>query len=182
LGLEGTAARIYFARFADLLAAGAEQPSFAFEKRHRRPPTDPVNALLSFFYALLIKDVTVAALAAGLDPYVGFYHRPRFGRPALALDLAEEFRSLIADSTVLTVINNGELAEGDFVARAGAVSLTQSGRRKAVGAYERRMRTELRHPIFRYKASYRRTLELQARLLSAVLVGDIAEYRPLTTR
>ncbi len=182
LGLEGTAARIYFSCFADLLARGVDRPTFAFDKRHRRPPTDPVNALLSFFYALLIKDVTVAALAAGLDPYVGFYHRPRFGRPALALDLAEEFRSLIADSTVLTVINTGALGEGDFVRRGGAVSLTGPGRRKALAAYERRMRTELRHPIFQYTASYRRTLELQARLLAAVLVGDIARYRPLTTR
>ena len=153
LGLEGTAARIYFSCFAALLDGGADHPSFALEKRHRRPPTDPVNALLSFFYSLLIKDVTVAALAAGLDPYVGFYHRPRFGRPALALDIAEEFRALIADSTVLTVINTGQVGEGDFVRRGGAVSLTGAGRRKALAAYERRMRTELRHPIFQYTAS-----------------------------
>lgn len=182
LGLEGTAARLYFKRFADLLGRPDELGAFSFEERNRRPPRDRVNALLSFFYALLVKDTTVAALAAGLDPYVGFYHRPRFGRPALALDLAEEFRPLIADSAVLTAVNNGEVGPGDFVERAGAVALTERGRRKAVGAYERRMRSELTHPTFKYRASYRRSLEIQARLLAAVLVGDVPSYRPLTTR
>lgn len=182
LGIEGTAARIYFQRFACLLDSEAESQSFSLEHRNRRPPRDPVNALLSFLYALLVKETTVAALAAGLDPFVGFYHRPRFGRPALALDLAEEFRPLIADSTVLTVINNGEVAGGDFVERAGGVALTQGGRRKVIRAHERRMSSELTHPLFEYRASYRRTLEIQARLLAAVLVGDIPAYRPLTTR
>ena len=183
LGIEGTAARIYFDRFTSLLcpaAALGAGPTFA--GRNRRPPTDPVNALLSFCYAMLIKDCTVALLAAGLDPYVGLYHRPRFGRPALALDLAEEFRPLVADSVVLTVVNNGEVSRRDFVARAGAVALTNAGRRRVIAAYERRMRSELTHPLFRYRASYRRSLEIQARLLAAVLVGDLAAYRPLTTR
>jgi CRISPR-associated protein Cas1 len=182
LGVEGTAARLYFGRFGALLRGVGEDQDFAFEERNRRPPRDPVNALLSFIYALLVKDVTVAALAAGLDPYVGVYHRPGFGRPALALDLAEEFRPLIGDSTVMTAINNGEVTAGDFVKRAGGVALTDRGRRKAIAAYERRMATELRHPLFRYRASYRRCLEIQARLLAAVLVGDVPAYRPLTTR
>lgn len=130
LGIEGTAARIYFGRFGDLLRPPGESLSFAFDKRNRRPPRDPVNSLLSFAYALLLKDVTAAAIAAGLEPDVGFFHRPRFGRPALALDLAEEFRPLIADSTVLTAVNNGEVRAGDFIARAGGVSLTQAGRRR----------------------------------------------------
>jgi len=182
LGLEGTAARIYFERFGALLRPPGRLGDFAFENRNRRPPRDRVNALLSFFYALLVKDTTVAALAAGLEPYVGFYHRPRFGRPALALDLAEEFRPLIADSALLMAVNNGELSASDFVERAGGVALTDRGRRKAIQAYERRMSTVLTHPIFKYKASYRRSLEIQARLLAAVLVGDVPAYRPLTTR
>jgi CRISP-associated protein Cas1 len=180
LGIEGTAARLYFSQFGLLLKSPPE--SFAFEERNRRPPKDPINALLSFLYALLVKDVTAAALAAGLDPYVGVYHRPGFGRPALALDLAEEFRPLIGDSTAMMAINNGELRKEDFISRAGGVSLTDKGRRKAIAAYERRMTSELTHPLFRYKASYRRSLEIQARLLAAVLTGDVPSYRPLTTR
>jgi CRISPR-associated protein Cas1 len=124
----------------------------------------------------------VALLAAGLDPFVGLYHQPRFGRPALALDLAEEMRPLIGDSVVITLVNNGELAASDFVTRAGGVALTSPGRRSVIAAYERRMRTELLHPVFNYKASYRRTLEIQARLLASALIGDTPEYRPLTTR
>lgn len=182
LGLEGTAARLYFEQFGALLARSGDPHEFDFEHRNRRPPRDRVNALLSFYYALLVKDTTVAAIAAGFDPYVGFYHRPRFGRPALALDLAEEFRPLIADSAALTAINNGELSGGDFIERAGGVALTVAGRRKAVRVYERRMRGELTHPTFKYRASYRRTLEIQARLLAAFLVGDVPAYRPLTTR
>ena len=183
LGIEGTAARIYFERYASLLHPPGEfgvKPTF--DGRNRRPPRDPVNAILSFVYSLLIKDCTVAALAAGLDPFIGLFHKPRFGRPSLALDLMEEMRPLIGDSVVMTLLNNGELAASDFVSRAGAVSLTPAGRRSVISAYERRMRTQLTHPAFRYKASYRRTLEIQARLLAAALTGSIPEYRPLTTR
>lgn len=146
LGIEGTAARLYFGRFGALLKNTGGAAVFAFDERNRRPPRDPVNALLSFVYALLVKDVTAATLAAGLDPYVSVYHRPGFGRPALALDLAEEFRPLLGDSTVMTAINNGEIVAGDFVTRAGGTALTERGRRKAIAAYERRMSTELRHP------------------------------------
>ena len=182
LGIEGTAARIYFPELGRLLQPASESNEFDFHARNRRPPTDPANAMLSFAYALLVKDVTVAVLGAGLDPYIGVYHRPRFGRPALALDLAEEFRPLIADSVVLTAVNNGEVGPGDFVKRAGGVALTQRGRRAFIAAYERRMTAELRHPLFGYRASYRRTLEIQARLFASVLLGELPEYRPLTTR
>lgn len=182
LGIEGTAARIYFAQLGPLLARRGGLDDAPFERRTRRPPTDRTNALLSFLYSLLCKDAVIAAFAAGLDPYVGLFHRPRFGRPALALDLAEEFRPLICDSTALMTINNGEISRDDFVERAGAVALTASGRRKVIAAYERRMRSELRHPLFGYKASYRRSLEIQARLLAAVLVGETPNYRCLTTR
>lgn len=183
LGIEGTGARIYFERFGALLrGGGAAAATFAFEERNRRPPRDAVNALLSFVYALLTKDAVTALLAAGLDPYVGLYHRPRFGRPALALDLMEEMRPLVGDSTVLMAINNGEVGERDFVERAGGVALTPEARRKVIAAYERRMKTELRHPLFGYRTSYRRALEIQARLLAAVLVGNAPSYRSLTTR
>ena len=182
LGIEGTGARLYFERFGTLLRPRGELASFAFQERNRRPPRDPVNALLSFTYALLTKDAVAAALAAGLDPYVGLFHRSGFGRPALALDLMEEMRPLVADSTVLTAINNGEVSARDFVRRAGGVAMTPTGRRKVIATYERRMRTELRHPLFGYRTTYRRALELQARLLAAVLVGSTPAYRPLTTR
>jgi CRISPR-associated protein Cas1 len=183
LGIEGTAARMYFDQFTALLhPASPLGPGPTFEGRNRRPPRDPVNAVLSFVYSLLVKDCAVALLATGLDPFIGLYHQPRFGRPALALDLAEEMRPLIGDSVVMTLFNNGELSANDFLTRAGAVALTSAGRRSVISAYERRLRTELTHPVFGYKASYRRTLEIQARLLAAALVGDSPDYRPLTTR
>jgi CRISP-associated protein Cas1 len=182
LGIEGTGARLYFERFGTLLRPGGTTSAFAFGERNRRPPRDPVNALLSFVYALLTKDSVAALFAAGLDPYVGLCHRSGFGRPALALDLMEEMRPLIGDSTVMTVINNGEVTESDFLRRAGGVTLTTIGRRKVIAAYERRIRTEFRHPLFGYRTTDRRALEIQARLLAAVLVGNAPAYRPLTTR
>ena len=196
LGTEGAAAAAYFAQFdgmikvaddADNQLEGAEvaaQKTFRFEfnGRNRRPPTDPVNALLSLAYSLLSKDCLLAALAVGFDPYLGFYHQPRFGRPALALDLMEEFRPLIAESAVLSCINNRVVNEGDFVRAGQAVNLTPAGRKRFFNAYEQRMNSLLTHPIFDYKVSYRRALELQARLLAKTLTSEIPEYVPLTTR
>jgi len=182
LGLEGTAARLFYEHFPALIRSPELRERFDFTGRNRRPPRDPMNALISFVSSLLVKDTTVAALAAGFDPHLGLLHRPRFGRPSLALDLAEEFRPLVADSVVLTAINNGEVRPEDFVSRAGAVALTTRGRRAVIGAYERRMSSELTHPVFGYRTTYRRALEIQARMLAALLVGDTPEYRPLTTR
>ncbi len=179
LGIEGMAAKEYFAGFAKLLNGG---DPFNIENRNRRPPRDPVNALLSFVYALLVKEWTLALYAAGFDPLLGFYHRPRYGRPSLALDLTEEFRPLLADSTVLTLVNNGEVTPGSFIRRAGAVALTDAGRRAVIAGFERRMDTEVTHPIFGYRISYRRVLEVQARLLGRVLLGEIAEYPNFCTR
>jgi CRISPR-associated protein Cas1 len=179
LGIEGTAARVYFSGFKRLLQ---EDGSFDIEGRNRRPPRDPVNALLSFVYSLLTKDLTVTVNAVGLDPFLGVYHQPRYGKPALALDLAEEFRPLIADSTVLTLINNGEVTRNDFLERAGAVTLTDAGRKAVMGAYERRMESEVTHPLFGYRASYRRLLEVQCRLFARTLSGEVAEYPVFTTR
>jgi CRISP-associated protein Cas1 len=184
LGLEGVAARIYFANFSQMLTTDTDISVDKFDSngRSRRPPPDPVNTLLSFAYALLVKDVTTALAAVGFDPYFGVYHRPRFGRPALALDLAEEFRPIIADSLVLQVINNGEVASGDFLSRAGGCQLEKPGRRSVIHAYERRMSHEIKHPVFGYRVSYRRAIDVQARLLAAHLLGEVAEYTPFVTR
>ena len=161
---------------------GLPGTTFDFNGRNRRPPRDVVNCLLSFGYALLTKDLTAITYAVGFDPYLGFYHRPRFGRPALALDLAEEFRPLIVESMVLTLINNGEIRGSAFLVRAGGVALTADGRRTVIRAYERRLDTEITHPIFGYKVSYRRVLEVQCRLLGAVLLAEIPEYSAFVTR
>jgi CRISPR-associated protein Cas1 len=183
LGIEGAAARLYFEAFPHLLSRADELPGPAFSGlRNRRPPADAINCLLSFCYGLLTKEVLGACLAVGFDPYIGLFHRPRFGRPALVLDLAEEFRPLLADSTVLTLVNNREIEAPDFVVRAGAVTLTPGGRKAVIRTWERRMRTELRHPMFGYAVSYRRAIELQARILAAHLVGEFGQYEPLVTR
>lgn len=196
LGIEGAAASQYFQQFSGMVKVeddlpGLEMPSqdpnqrafnFNFSNRNRRPPTDPVNAMLSLAYSMLAKDCTLAALAVGFDPYLGFYHQPRFGRPALGLDLMEEFRPLVAESTVLSCINNRVVTETDFVRAGQAVNLTAGGRKRFFQTYEQRMSSLITHPLFDYKVSYRRALELQARLLAKRLTGEIAEYIPLMTR
>jgi len=184
LGIEGTAAREYFGSFALMFKPGENgaAPAFDFESRNRRPPRDPVNALLSFLYTMLIKEMMVTLIGIGFDPYLGFYHQPRYGRPALALDLVEEFRPLIADSVAIGMINNGEVRHSDFIARAGAVALTDSGRKRVIEAYERRLDTLVIHPRFGYAISYRRVFEVQARLLARFLMGEIAFYPPFCTR
>jgi CRISPR-associated protein Cas1 len=184
LGLEGTAARLYFSRFTTMLSAagGVDTAAFDTNGRARRPPPDPVNALLSFVYALLVKDLTVTVAMVGFDPFAGLYHRPRYSRPALALDLAEEFRPLIADSTVIQLVNNGEIRPSHFTRRGGGCQLEQDGRRTVISAYERRMAHEITHPVFGYRVNYRRALDVQARILAAHLTGELPEYTPFTTR
>lgn len=181
LGLEGTAARTYFGQFTRMLK-GVAADQFDLEGRNRRPPRDPVNALLSFAYALLTKDLALAVVAAGLDPLIGFLHRPRYGRPALALDLMEEMRPLVADSTVITALNTGALDAGDFIVAATGCALTPKGRKKMIQAYERRVDQLVSHPIFGYRISYRRLFEVQARLLGRALLGEIATYPAFRTR
>jgi CRISPR-associated protein Cas1 len=181
LGIEGNAAKLFFGALPSLLKLERSQ-EFDFAGRNRRPARDPVNALLSFLYGLLVKDVTAACIAAGLDPLLGVYHRPRHGRPALALDMAEPFRPLIADSTAITLLNNGSLPDPCWVRAAGAVSLSATGRKAVIAAHERRMRQEVRHPIFGYTISYRQTLEVQARLLGRVMRGEIDDLPAFETR
>ncbi len=129
-----------------------------------------------------MKECALACRRVGFDPLLGFFHRPRFGRPALALDLMEECRPLLGDSVLLTLVNGRRLTRRDFSARAGTVTLAASGRRAVIAAFERRMTTEIVHPTFRYRVAYGRALELQARLLAAALLGEVPEYRPLVTR
>ena len=182
LGIEGNAARLYFGAFPNLLRDDALAAGFAFEKRNRRPPTDPLNALLSFAYAMLARSLTVALATAGFDPYRGFFHQPRYGRPALALDLMEPFRPLVADSAVLTAVNNGELGPKDFLRAAGAVALSGAGRKRFISCFERRLAVETTHPQFGYRVDYRRLFLLQARLLGRHLLGEIPAYPDFVTR
>lgn len=179
LGIEGSAARLYFAEFKGMLKKGM---AFDFTGRNRRPPKDPVNALLSYAYSLLTKDLLVTAQAVGFDPYQGFYHQPRYGRPSLALDLMEEFRPLVADSVVITAINTGVVTPDDFVQAMNACNLTEKGRRNFIAAYERRMDESVTHPVFRYKLTYRQLLEVQARLVGRYLAGEIKDFPTFNTR
>lgn len=187
LGIEGNAARLYFGSFAGLIKAESpeEVPKplrFDFEGRNRRPPRDGVNALLSLGYSLLAKDLTVACYAVGFDPMMGFYHQPRFGRPALALDLMEPFRPLIVDSAVITAINTEMIGPKDLLQAGSSVALTPMGRKAFFRAYELRMDTLVTHPLFGYRVTYRRLLEIQARLLAKVLEGELEEYPVFITR
>jgi CRISPR-associated protein Cas1 len=141
-----------------------------------------VNALLSLGYSLLAKDLTIACYATGFDPMMGFYHQPRFGRPALALDLMEPFRALIVDSATVTAINTKMVTSKDFISAGEAVSLTADGRKAFYRAYELRMDAMVTHPIFGYRVSYRRLLEVQVRLLAKFLECEIDEYPVFVTR
>jgi CRISPR-associated protein Cas1 len=184
LGIEGAAARMYFEQVAGMLKAedGDQVPAFDFRHRNRRPPRDPINALLSFAYSLLSKDCVIVCHMVGFDPFIGFYHQPRFGRPALALDLMEGFRPLIADSAVITAVNTRMVTAGDFICVGDAVALTPAGRKGLIRAYEQRIDTLVTHPLFGYRVSYRRVLEIQARLLARVVTGEVLRYPGFETR
>jgi CRISPR-associated protein Cas1 len=182
LGLEGNLAAIYFAHFATMLSPRDLDASLDFSTRNRRPPRDPVNALLSFGYALLVKECTVALMAEGLDPWWGFYHQPRHGRPALALDLMEPFRPLVVDSAVITALNTGMVGARNFTRSAAGCALSPAGRKAFIRAYEARLDQLVTHPVFDYRCSWRAVIRLQARLLSRWLRGDIPRYEFITTR
>lgn len=204
LGVEGVAARTYFSAFSGLIKVntnkkmsmasdedvvglatspgGTEAFRFDFEKRNRRPPRDPINALLSLGYGVLAKDLTVLCATVGLDPYMGFYHQPRFGRPSLALDMMEPFRPLIVDSAVISAINQRMVTLDDFISAGDAVALTAKGRKSFYLAYEQRMDQLVTHPMFGYRVSYRRLIEIQVRLLARLLMGEISRYPVFVTR
>jgi CRISP-associated protein Cas1 len=182
LGVEGFAAKVYFGSLPLMIKQNDIGGTFSFEGRNRRPPRDPVNAMLSLAYALLVKDLTVTLTAAGFDPYLGFFHRPRYGRPSLALDLMEELRPIICDSTVIGAINNGVVTRSDFTESGAGVALKSPARKAFIGAFERRMNQTIKHPVFGYEISYRRVLDVQARLLGRHLTGEIPEYPMFLTR
>jgi len=177
LGLEGAATREYFQALGPLL--GGE---WAFKGRHRRPPPDPVNALLSFGYTLLLHDAIAALETAGLDPYSGFLHQARVGRPSLALDLIEELRPVIVDSVVLRALRTGMLHREDFVTDPGppvSCRCTRDALKRYIAAYERRMLTLFTHPSSGRRVSYRVGLALQARALADELLDPAKRYEPL---
>jgi CRISPR-associated protein Cas1 len=183
-GHEGNAAAMYFGHFAGMFRGpGAELGrEFDANGRQRRPPPDPVNAVISFAYTMLTHECVAALRLAGLEPTIGALHTTRPGRPALALDLMEPFRPLIADSVAISAFNRGELGEGHFLRTAAGCALTDAGRRGFFGAYGRRMETEVTHPVFEYRLSYRRMLMLHARMIAAWMVGEVPGLAFLTTR
>ena len=182
LGFEGNLAAAYFRHFGTMLRPRDFDAEWDFESRNRRPPRDPVNAMLSFGYALLTKECTVALLSEGLDPWWGFYHQPRHGRPALALDLMEPFRPLIVDSAVITAINTGMVSRSDFTRSASGCLMKDTARKALIRAYEGRLDQLVTHPLFDYRCAWRAAIRVQARLLSRWLRGDIPEYRCIVTR
>jgi len=175
-GIEGLAAREYFGCWSKMVDG-----KWNFTGRNRRPPTDPINSLLSFAYGLLRVQVTAAVHVAGLDPYIGYLHEVSRGQPALVLDLMEEFRPLVADNVVLAVINNREIQPKDFTESLGAYRLSDAARKTFLQAFERKMTDEFTHPVFQYRCTYRRAIELQARLLARHLQEGV-KYEPLVLR
>ncbi|MHB9150642.1 MAG: CRISPR-associated endonuclease Cas4g/Cas1g [Thermoleophilia bacterium] len=180
-GHEGQAAALYFDCFAGMLK-GPLAAEFLAQGRQRRPPPDPVNSCLSFAYTMLTHECVSALRLARLEPTIGGFHVSRPGRPALALDLMEPFRPLVADSITVSAFNRGELTEGHFLRTSSGCNLTDSGRRAFFNAYGRRMTTEVTHPVFKYRLSYRRMLTLHARMISAWLLEEIPSLAFLTTR
>jgi len=181
-GMEGSIAARYFSQFSKLLKPRDFDATWDFTTRNRRPPTDPVNAMLSFGYSMLAKELTVALLTEGLDPYWGFYHVPRHGRPALALDLMEPFRPAVVDSAVITAINTGMVCQSDFITSKTACIMQPTARKAFIRAYEARLDQLITHPVFNYKCSWRIVIRLQARLLARWFRGDIPTYTSVTTR
>lgn len=181
LGVEGEAASIYFQNWP-LLLKERERANWVWSGRSGRPASDPINAMLNFGYALLVSDAVRAIVSCGLDPHAGFLHSSGRNKPALALDLVEEFRAPIVDSVVQTVINNGEVKPHQFTDSLGSWRMTGVARRALIAAYERRMTTTVKHPIFGYPATWRRVMEIQARQVLGVLDGSQPEYRGVRVR
>ena len=176
-GIEGEAARAYYGVFGCLILS--DRSSLTFTRRSRRPPLDPVNALLSFLYTLLVHDCRSALESVGLDPAVGYLHRDRPGRPSLALDVIEELRPVLADRLALALINRRQISAGDFeTAVSGAVSLTERARKTVLVAYQERKRDELTHPFLGEKTTVGLVPFLQANMMARCLRGDLDAYPP----
>jgi len=158
--------------------------AFKFEARRRRPSTDPVNALLSLGYALLRHDLQSAVNLVGFDPYLGYLHTLRYGRPSLALDLMEEFRPLIVDAVVLSGLNRRTIVLTDFITEplSGAVSLTPEGLRTFLRLYEQKKQAKFKHPVLQTQCTYQESFEIQARLLAKYLMEETDKYPPLVLK
>ena len=180
-GAEGMAAASYFSVFS--LALKQQRRDFEFVSRSRRPPRDRINCLLSFLYALVRHDCVAALTAAGLDPFVGYLHAERPNRPALALDLMEEFRPWLADRLALTLINRQQLGVADFKEReGGSVEFTETGRKRVIKAYQERKMETLSHPLLDQNYRVAQIPFLQARILARHLRGDLADYLPFVPK
>lgn len=177
MGREGQGAKIYFAVLRTAL--GERLP---FGARSRRPPRDPINALLSLGYSLLTANLMTALEIVGLDPYQGFFHVEAYGRPALALDIMEEFRPIIVDSVVLTLVNNRRLTVDDFEQQGEGIYLTRRGRAVFFEAYTRRLNTQINHPLVGRPLSYQKIFEVQARQVAKLIQGEIGEYQPFLVK
>lgn len=179
-GLEGAGSAAYFGCFDQLIRADG----FTFTTRNKRPPTDPVNALLSFGYALLRHDVESALNIVGFDPYLGYLHTQRYGRPSLALDLMEEFRPLVVDAMVLAAINRRSLTPTDFTTEplSQAVSLSDDSRRTFLRLYEQKKQANFKHPVLGKQCTYQEAFAIQARLLAKYLMGETEQYPPLVLK
>jgi CRISPR-associated protein Cas1 len=179
-GLEGTGSAAYFGCLGQLIRV----EGFSFEVRRRRPPTDPVNALLSFGYALLLHDVQSAVNIVGFDPYLGYLHTERYGRPSLALDLMEEFRPLVVDAFVLSALNRRSLTPNDFITEplSGAVSLSDEARRTFLRLYEQKKQSQFKHPVLQRQCTYQEAFEIQARLMAKYLMDETKQYPPLVLK
>lgn len=179
LGNEGAGSAAYFGVFSQLIKC--DWPH-GFVKRTRRPPTDPVNAMLSYGYVILTSQIASLLASVGFDPYIGYLHSSRYGKPALALDLLEEFRPVIVDSVVLNLLNNRQLGPGDFRQELNGFHLNDAAKRLFLQKFEERMQEIITHPVFGYKVSYRRCIELQGRLLGKYLIEEVKTYTPFTVR
>jgi CRISPR-associated protein Cas1 len=179
-GLEGSGSAAYFGCFDRLI----KETDFQFKNRNRRPPTDPVNALLSLGYSLLRHDVQSAVNIVGFDPYLGYLHIERYGRPSLALDLMEEFRPLVVDAVVLSALNQGKLTPNDFIVEplSNAVSLTPDGLKTFLRLYEQKKQSKFKHPVLQRQCTYQESFEIQARLLAKYLMGETDKYPPLVLK
>jgi CRISPR-associated protein Cas1 len=199
-GMEGQAAKEYFGLLRQMLRPPSEGGSWNFERRAYYPPTDPINALLSFTYSLVLRDVTTASELIGLDPYLGFFHAIDYGRPSMALDLMEEFRPIVADSLVMEAVNRPYVSLADFEqvdltekenerdeneaprASVHAVYLAGSGREKVIAMYENRVNDESMFDYQDQKVSYRYIFQLQAQAMARLVLGEVSEYVPFTVR
>lgn len=176
-GFEGTAAKIYFSSFDDMIVTNNK--NIKFETRTKRPPRDIVNAMLSYLYVLLSHDCRSALETVGLDPQVGFLHEIRPGKPALALDLMEEFRPILVERLVLTLLNRKQIKEEDFETKpGGAVNMKEECRKTLINSYQEKKHNEIYHPVLDKKIPYGLIPFYQAKFLARTIRGDVKEYPP----